>query len=231
MADKSMKSVIYAEMDTSGITRGVAKTTAELGKLNKTARSGAAAAGITATLQMTQMAFQGISQVFSGVERRMAELNGAALKYSGAAMGANAIANADKLRADIKIGAALTPGSIQTSQAAGDIATGAAARIERNAGGINTGMGAVARTGANYSAQTNILLETAGTALGAVEQFLSGDFAGGVATRNAAFGQLGELGNAQNYAYQGTAAPGAQGSAEHIMYLRSIDKSLRGGAQ
>ena len=34
MADKSMKSVIYAEMDTSGITRGVAKTTAELGKLN-----------------------------------------------------------------------------------------------------------------------------------------------------------------------------------------------------
>jgi hypothetical protein len=105
-----MKSVIYAEMDTSGITRGVAKTTAELGKLNKTARSGAAAAGITATLQMTQMAFQGISQVFNGVERRMAELNGAALKYSGAAMGAQNLANAEKMKADIKIGAAVTPG-------------------------------------------------------------------------------------------------------------------------
>ncbi len=231
MADKSMKSVIWAEMDTSGITRGVAKTTAELGKLNKTAQRGAAAAGITATLQMTQMAFQGISQVFNGVERRMAELNGAALKYSGAAMGANAIANADKLRADIKIGAAVTPGSIQTSQAAGDIATGAAARIERNAGGINAGMGAVARTGANYSAQTNILLEAAGTALGAVEQFLSGDFTGAKASYMSYGSQLGELGNAQNYAYQNTGAPGAQGSAEQIMHLRSIDRSLRGGAQ
>ena len=231
MADKSMKSVIYAEMDTSGITRGVAKTTAELGKLNKTAKSGAAAAGITATLQMTQMAFQGISQVFSGVERRMAELNGAALKYSGAAMGANAIANADKMRADIKIGAALTPGSIQTSQAAGDIAAGGAARIERNAGGINQGMGAVARAGGNYGVQTNILLEAAGTALGAVEQVLSGDFAGAQSSYMSYGSQLGELGNAQNYAYQGSAAPGAQGSAEQIMYLRAIDKSLRGGAQ
>lgn len=231
MADKSMKSVIYAEMDTSGITRGVAKTTAELGKLNKTAKSGAAAAGITATLQMTQMAFQGISQVFSGVERRMAELNGAALKYSGAAMGANAIANADKMRADIKIGAALTPGSIQTSQAAGDIAAGGAARIERNAGGINQGMGAVARAGGNYGVQTNILLEAAGTALAAVEQVLSGDFAGAQSSYMSYGSQLGELGNAQNYAYQGSAAPGAQGSAEQIMYLRAIDKSLRGGTQ
>ena len=231
MADKSMKSVIYAEMDTSGITRGVAKTTAELGKLNKTARSGAAAAGITATLQMTQMAFQGISQVFQGVERRMAELNGAALKYSGAAMGANAIANAEKMKADIRIGKAVTPGSIQTSQAGADVATGAADRIERNAQGINAGMGATARAGANYGAQTNMLLESAATGLASVEQFLSGDFAGGASTAAAAGGQLGELGNAQNYAYQGSAAPGAQGSAEQIMYLRAIDKSLRGGTQ
>ena len=149
---------------------------------------------------MTQMAFQGISQVFSGVERRMAELNGAALKYSGAAMGANAIANADKLRADIKIGAALTPGSIQTSQAAGDIATGAAARIERNAGGVNAGMGAVARTSANYGAQANMLFEAASTALGAIEQLTTGDFAGAKSSYMSYGSQLGELGNAQNYA-------------------------------
>jgi hypothetical protein len=224
-----MKSVIWAEMDTSGITRGVAKTTAELGKLNKTARSGAAAAGITATLQMTQMAFQGISQVFNGVERRMAELNGAALKYSGAAMGANAIANADKLRADIKIGAAVTPGSIQTSQAAGDIATGAAARIERNAGGINAGMGATARFSGNLTATTNMLLESAATGIAAVEQFLSGDFAGGSTTAGAAVGQLGELGNAQNFAYQNQ-APG-RGMAGSEEYLRQIAGSLKSGAQ
>jgi hypothetical protein len=229
VADKSMKSVIYAEMDTSGITRGVAKTTAELGKLNKTARSGAAAAGITATLQMTQMAFQGISQVFNGVERRMAELNGAALKYSGAAMGAQNLANAEKMKADIKIGAAVTPGSIQTSQAAGDIATGAAARIERNAGGINAGMGATARFSGNLTATTNMLLESAATGIAAVEQFLSGDFAGGSTTAGAAVGQLGELGNAQNFAYQNQ-APG-RGMAGSEEYLRQIAGSLKSGAQ
>jgi hypothetical protein len=178
---------------------------------------------------MTQMAFQGISQVFNGVERRMAELNGAALKYSGAAMGANAIANADKLRADIKIGAAVTPGSIQTSQAAGDIATGAAARIERNAGGINAGMGATARFSGNLTATTNMLLESAATGIAAVEQFLSGDFAGGSTTAGAAVGQLGELGNAQNFAYQNQ-APG-RGMAGSEEYLRQIAGSLKSGAQ
>ena len=231
MADKSMKSVIYAEMDTSGITRGVAKTTAELGKLNKTARSGAAAAGITATLQMTQMAFQGISQVFQGVERRMAELNGAALKYSGAAMGANNLANAERMKADIKIGAAVTPGSIQASQAKGDIASGEAARIDRNAGNVNAGMGSTARASANYGSQINMLLEFAATEIAAVDQFLSGDMAGAIKTDASALNQLAELGNAQNYAYKNDAGGGAQGSAEQIMHLRAIDRSLRGGAQ
>jgi len=226
-----MKSVIWAEMDTSGITRGVAKTTAELGKLNRTAKSGAAAAGITATLQMTQMAFNGMSEVFQGVQRRMQELNGAALKYSGAAMGANNIANVDKMKADIRIGNAVTAGSIQTSQAGADVATGAASRIERNAGGINAGMGATARLGANMGAQTNMLLESAATGVAAVEQLLSGDVSGAMGTAGAAIGQLGELGNASNYAYKSDSGPGAQGSAEQIQYLRQISKSVSGGGQ
>jgi len=231
VADKSMKSVIWAEMDTSGITRGVAKTTAELGKLNRTAKSGAAAAGITATLQMTQMAFNGMSEVFQGVQRRMQELNGAALKYSGAAMGANNIANVDKMKADIRIGNAVTAGSIQTSQAGADVATGGASRIERNAGGINAGMGATARLGANMGAQTNMLLESAATGVAAVEQLLSGDVSGAMGTAGAAIGQLGELGNASNYAYKSDSGPGAQGSAEQIQYLRQISKSVSGGGQ
>ena len=229
MADKSMKSVIYAEMDTSGITRGVAKTTAELGKLNKTARSGAAAAGITATLQMTQMAFQGISQVFQGVERRMAELNGAALKYSGAAMGANNLANAEKMKADIKIGAAVTPGSIQMSQAAGDIAAGAGARVERNAAGINAGMGAVGRGRANLGATSDMLLEMGGTWFSGIEKLFSGDIRGAMDTRSQLLGQVDELTNAQNYAYQApTPGRGMAGSEE---YLRQIAASLKSGAQ
>jgi len=229
MADKSMKSVIWAEMDTTGVTRGVAKTTAELTKLNRTAASGARSAGITATLQMTQAAFQGVATLFGNVERRMNELNSAALKFSGPAMGANMMANAERLKADISIAKSVTPGSIERSQATADLAAGEAARIERQAGGINKGMGATARFGGNALAGTDMLLEAAATGIASVEQILRGDFTGGMATAGQGVGQLGEMLNDQNYAYKReTPGRGMQGSEE---LLRQIAKNTSGGAQ
>jgi hypothetical protein len=76
-----------------------------------------------------------------------------------------------------------------------------------------------------------MLLEMGGTWFSGIEKLFSGDIRGAMDTRSQMVGQIDELTNAQNYAYQGSAAPGAQGSAEQIMHLRSIDKSLRGGAQ
>jgi hypothetical protein len=229
MADKSMKSVIWAEMDTTGITRGVAKTTAELTKLNRTAASGARSAGITATLQMTQAAFQGVGTLFGNVERRMNELNAAALKFSGPAMGANMMANAERLKADISIAKSVTPGSIAMSKTKEDLAAGEAARIERQAGGINAGMGSVGRARGNLGATSDMLLEMGGTWFSGIEKLFSGDIQGVMDTRSQLMGQAGELVNAQNYAYQApTPGRGMAGSEE---YLRQIANSLKSGAQ
>jgi hypothetical protein len=229
MADKSMKSVIWAEMDTTGITRGVAKTTAELTKLNRTAASGARSAGITATLQMTQAAFQGVGTLFGNVERRMNELNAAALKFSGPAMGANMMANAERLKADISIAKSVTPGSIAMSRTKEDLAAGEAARIERQAGGINAGMGSVGRARGNLGATSDMLLEMGGTWFSGIEKLFSGDIQGVMDTRSQLMGQAGELVNAQNYAYQApTPGRGMAGSEE---YLRQIANSLKSGAQ
>ncbi len=229
MADKSMKSVIWAEMDTTGITRGVAKTTAELTKLNRTAASGARSAGITATLQMTQAAFQGVGTLFGNVERRMNELNAAALKFSGPAMGANMMANAERLKADISIAKSVTPGSIAMSKTKEDLAAGEAARIERQAGGINAGMGAVGRARGNLGATSDMLLEMGGTWFSGIEKLFSGDIQGVMDTRSQLMGQAGELVNAQNYSYAApTPGRGMQGSEE---LLRQIAKNTSGGAQ
>lgn len=229
MADKSMKSVIYAEMDTTGVTRGVAKTTAELTKLNRTAASGARSAGITATLQMTQAAFQGVGTLFGNVERRMNELNAAALKFSGPAMGANMMANAERLKADISIAKSLTPGSIAMSKTKEDLAAGEAARIERNAGGINAGMGTTARVTGNLGATKDILSEMAGTFFSQYERLASGDISGAFEARAQGISQSSELINAQNYSYAApTPGRGMQGSEE---LLRQIAKNTSGGAQ
>lgn len=229
MADKSMKSVIYAEMDTTGVTRGVAKTTAELTKLNRTAASGARSAGITATLQMTQAAFQGVGTLFGNVERRMNELNAAALKFSGPAMGANMMANAERLKADISIAKSVTPGSIAMSKTKEDLAAGEAARIERQAGGINAGMGAVGRARGNLGATSDMLLEMGGTWFSGIEKLFSGDIQGVMDTRSQLMGQAGELVNAENYSYAApTPGRGMQGSEE---LLRQIAKNTSGGAQ
>ena len=229
MADKSMKSVIYAEMDTTGVTRGVAKTTAELTKLNRTAASGARSAGITATLQMTQAAFQGVGTLFGNVERRMNELNAAALKFSGPAMGANMMANAERLKADISIAKSVTPGSIAMSKTKEDLAAGEAARIERQAGGINAGMGAVGRARGNLGATSDMLLEMGGTWFSGIEKLFSGDIQGVMDTRSQLMGQAGELVSAQNYSYAApTPGRGMQGSEE---LLRQIAKNTSGGAQ
>ena len=229
MADKSMKSVIYAEMDTTGVTRGVAKTTAELTKLNRTAASGARSAGITATLQMTQAAFQGVGTLFGNVERRMNELNAAALKFSGPAMGANMMANAERLKADISIAKSVTPGSIAMSKTKEDLAAGEAARIERQAGGINAGMGAVGRARGNLGATSDMLLEMGGTWFAGIEKLFSGDIQGVMDTRSQLMGQAGELVSAENYSYGAqTPGRGMQGSEE---LLRQIAKNTSGGAQ
>jgi hypothetical protein len=231
MADKSMKAVIVAEVDPRGVTKGVAATNKELQKLNKTAASASTSAAISAGISMAEMGMSALQQVFSAVEKRFGELNNIANKYSAAAAGARMMADVSIIQDNVRIAQALAPGAIQTSQAEADIKAGEAARMERNAGAVSAGMGAFARAKGNMGAITDMASEVAGTALLGIEQLLSGDFSGYMKTAEAGRGQVGELFNAQNYAYANQApGRGMAGSemGEQTQLLRDIRDSLKG---
>lgn len=234
MADKSMKAVIVAEVDPRGVTKGVAATNKELQKLNKTAASASTAAAISAGISMAQMGMSALQQVFSAVERRFGELNSIANKYSAVAAGARINADISNVQSNIRIANALAPGAIQSSQAEADIKAGEAARMERNAAATSAGMGAFARAKGNLGAGVDILTESAMQGIAGLEQFVSGDFMTGLASLgNAVSGGVGELFNAQNYAYQnagpGRGMAGDTQMAEQTEILKQIRDRLGGG--
>jgi len=233
VADKALKAVIWAEFDPRGVTKGVAAANTELAKLNKTAGRTATAASISAALNVAQMGMDMLRTVVSAVDKRFTELDAVTRKYSATAAGAAAQAKATEVAANVRIANALTPGSLQAIQAEQAAKRGEASRIERNAQQVSQGMGATARTKANYGTQLNILTEGAGTGIFGLEQMLGGDVKGGFGTIvDALKTTAGELINPNNYAYQQQSAPGRGMQTEdqrQTEYLRQIAKSVGGG--
>lgn len=110
MADKSMKAVISAEVDPRGVVKGVAATTKELEKLNRSAKQSALASGISAGIDAAQSAFGMINRVIQMVDKRVEELKAMAVKYSPEAMIANANLQVAKIQSEIEIAKAVGPG-------------------------------------------------------------------------------------------------------------------------
>jgi hypothetical protein len=233
MADKSMKAVIVAEVDPRGVAKGVAATNKELQKLNKSAASASTSAAISAGISMAEMGMSALQQIFSAVDKRFGELNAIANKYSAAAAGARIAADVAAVQDNVRIAKALTPGAIQATQAESDIKAGEAARMERNAGAMNAGMGATARLKSNMGSIADMGIELAGSVISGWERVFSGDFAGAFGTSEGGRNQFGELFNAQNYAYQnetpGRGMGGSTEMAEQTEVLKQIRDSLKGG--
>jgi hypothetical protein len=78
MADKSMKAVIRAEVDPSGVIKGVAATNRELAKLN----SKTSAIAVGASFNMAQMGFQMLMGLFRIMDRRMTEMAQMSTRFS-----------------------------------------------------------------------------------------------------------------------------------------------------
>ena len=78
MADKSMKAVIRAEVDPSGVIKGVAATNRELAKLN----SKTSAIAVGASFNMAQMGFQMLMGAFRIIDRRMTEMAQMSTRFS-----------------------------------------------------------------------------------------------------------------------------------------------------
>jgi hypothetical protein len=81
MADKSMKAVIRAEVDPSGVIKGVAATNRELQKLN----SKTSAIAIGASFNMAQTGFAMLMQGFQMMDRRMTEMAAQSSRFSSEA--------------------------------------------------------------------------------------------------------------------------------------------------
>lgn len=234
-----MKSVIWAEMDTSGITRGVAKTTAELGKLNKTAKSGALAAGVTAGLQAAQGAYSLISRVIDQIDKRYLEIQAMAIKFSPEASSAKARMTGAETRAGVDIGKAAGLGVAadlasqqktleERARAArenpGGVAAGEAAYGIMKASAVNAGVtfgeAAMKSIGDPWNEQGPIsaMLDQAKTFEFLFGSTTGADMAGGV-------------GSARGMPYD-TSPRAHQGmSVEQTEYLRQISKSVSGGGQ
>jgi len=78
MADKSMKAVIRAEVDPSGVIKGVAATNRELAKLN----SKTSAIAVGASFNMAQQGFQMLMGAFRIMDRRMTEMAQMSTRFS-----------------------------------------------------------------------------------------------------------------------------------------------------
>ena len=239
MADKSMKSVIYAEMDTSGIVRGVAKTTAELGKLNRTAKSGAMAAGVTAGLQAAQGAYTLIGRVIDQIDRRYLEIQAMSVKFSPEASAAKSRMTGAQTNADIDIGKAAGLGvaadlasqqktleerAKAARQNPGGVAAGEAAYGVLKASALNAGVtfgeAAMKSIGDPWNEQGPIsaMLDQAKTFEYMFGSTTGADLAGGV-------------GSARGMPYD-TSPRATQGmSSSQVEYLRQIAKNTSGGAQ
>lgn len=78
MADKSMKAVIRAEVDPSGVIKGVAATNRELEKLNKKT----SAIAIGASFSMAQQGFAVLTSIFRMMDRRVTEMAQMSSRFS-----------------------------------------------------------------------------------------------------------------------------------------------------
>lgn len=105
MADKSMKAVIRAEVDPSGVIKGVAATNRELQKLN----SKTSAIAIGASFNMAQQGFQILMSAFQMIDRRMQEITALSSRFSPEAQRGIMETTMAKINDEIKYAKAFGP--------------------------------------------------------------------------------------------------------------------------
>jgi len=105
MADKSMKAVIRAEVDPSGVIKGVAATNRELQKLN----SKTSAIAIGASFNMAQQGFQILMFAFQAIDRRMQEITALSSRFSPEAQRGIMETTMAKINDEIKYAKAFGP--------------------------------------------------------------------------------------------------------------------------
>ena len=114
---KQMKAVIRAEVDASGVTRGVNKAEAELKRLNATAGRTAAFTGAAAAMQAAQIGAQIIGQAVQAASNRVQNLQQITTAYNVQAANAATMAQVADFQRNKRIAASLGPDVIRGIQA------------------------------------------------------------------------------------------------------------------
>jgi len=163
-----LKAVIRAEVDPSGVVSGVNKATAELQRLNQTASRGAMAAGVTATLNGIQVAYQVVASIVGKLNERAKSLTDITTKYDVQAANAKTRFEVEQIKANKRIAAALSPSVQESFRLQSAAAANEAARIESQKRLI--GPGIVGQTRAALAGQnlTNIASDLGGAGVGTV---------------------------------------------------------------
>lgn len=114
---KQMKAVIRAEVDASGVTRGVNKAEAELKRLNATAGRTSAFTGAAAAMQAAQIGAQIIGQAVQAASNRVQNLQQITTAYNVQAANAATMAQVAEFQRNKRIAASLGPDVIRGIQA------------------------------------------------------------------------------------------------------------------
>jgi hypothetical protein len=114
---KQMKAVIRAEVDASGVTRGVNKAEAELKRLNATAGRTSAFTGAAAAMQAAQIGAQIIGQAVQAASNRVQSLQQVTTAYNVQAANAATMAQVADFQRNKRIAASLGPDVIRGIQA------------------------------------------------------------------------------------------------------------------
>jgi hypothetical protein len=159
MADRSMKAVIRAEVDPSGVVKGVATANKELQKLSATTAKAALASGISATIDAGQVAFSGIRTAVTALDKRADELTKITTTFNVDAANAATQSEIEKYARNKRIADALAPGVIQGIQNQDVIANKQADYVVQNAARIGQGIANVQGISAGGEAATNQMLD------------------------------------------------------------------------
>lgn len=100
---KEMKAVIRAEVDPSGVVRGVAAVNRELQKVSRSTGTTA----LASTFQMAQMGFSVLQNAFMEVDRRMQEIAKMSTRFSPEAQRAAAETQYASIQQEIELGKSL----------------------------------------------------------------------------------------------------------------------------
>ena len=126
---KQMKAVIRAEVDASGVTRGVNRAEAELKRLNATAGRTSAFTGAAAAMQAAQIGAQIIGQAVQAASNRVQSLQQITTAYNVQAANAATMAQVADFQRNKRIAASLGPDVIRGIQAQTAVKDAEAARM------------------------------------------------------------------------------------------------------